>query len=543
MSTEALLAALAAAPPALVALALVSATLASEDLACVSAGVLVGTGGLDPWLALAGCAAGIVLGDFGVWAVGRWGGGTVLGSRLGRALPAHRLNEMGAWVARNGALTAVLSRFLPGTRVPVFFVAGAARVPAARFLVWAAVAALLWVPLVVLAVAYFGGALAGPLVRGFGTAVWLVPVVALALLLVKVVPQLFCRTGRCRLRASVAKLWHHEFWPAWAFALPLVPWYLLLSLRHRSLTVWTATNPGIENGGGVVGESKARALAQLDPRVAARTARVPPGPLGERLAVALAACDTFPVILKPDAGQRGAGLRKAHDRADVEKYLAANPDAVLVQPFHAGPFEAGVFYVRTPGETRGRVFSVTDKVFPEVTGDGRSTLAELVRAHPRYRMQEAVFLARHAAAAGDVIPAGARVALATAGNHCQGTLFRDGAHLLTPELETAIDAALRPFEGFHFGRLDVRYSDPAEFRAGRGFVVIEVNGSTSESTNLYDPSWPVWRAYRVLFRQWALAFRIGAANRARGHRPVGVVPLLRLLRAYYRDRRVSALGD
>jgi membrane protein DedA with SNARE-associated domain len=538
MSAESLLLALAAAPPVFVVASLVAATFASEDLACVSAGVLVGTGGLNPWLALAGCAAGVVLGDFGVWALGRWGG-----ARLSRRLPAARVAETGAWLARHGALTAVLSRFLPGTRVPVFFVAGATRVPAARFLVWAAVAALAWVPLVVLAVAYFGGAVAGPLVRGLGTAAWLVPVALAALVVVKVVPQLFCRTGRCRLRASVAKLWHHEFWPSWAFALPLVPWYLLLSLRYRSSTVWTATNPGIENGGGVVGESKARALAQLDPQFAARTALVPPGPLAERVALALAACDAFPVILKPDAGQRGAGVRKAHDRADVEKYLAKNPDAVLVQPFHAGPFEAGVFYSRLPGEARGRVLSVTDKVFPEVTGDGRATLAELVRAHPRYRMQEAVFLARHAAVADQVIPAGERFALVTAGNHCQGTLFRDGAHLLTPELERAIEDALAPFAGFFFGRLDVRYSDPAAFRAGRGFVVIEVNGSTSESTNLYDPSWPVWRAYAVLFRQWALAFRIGAANRARGHRPLGVVALLRLLRTYYRDRRVSALAD
>jgi membrane protein DedA with SNARE-associated domain len=538
VSADALLVSLGAAPPALVALGLMVATLASEDLTCVSAGVLVGAGGVDPWPALAGCAVGIVLGDFGVWALGRWGG-----SRLARKFPPHRVSETGAWLERHGALTAVLSRFLPGTRVPVFFVAGAARVPAARFLTWAAVAALVWVPLIVLTVAYFGGAVAGQIARGIGVAVWLVPFVAVAVLAVKVVPQLFCRTGRCRLRAGAAKLRHHEFWPAWVFYLPVVPWWLLLSVRYRSFTVWTATNPGIENGGGVVGESKAAALAQMDPRFAARTTLVPPGPLAERVARALEACDTFPVILKPDAGQRGAGVRKARARADVEKYLAENPGAVLVQPFHPGPFEAGVFYYRLPGEERGRVLSVTDKLFPEVTGDGRSTLAELVRAHPRYRMQEDVFLARHAAVANEVIPAGERFVLATAGNHCQGTLFRDGGHLLTPELERALDAAVRPFAGFFFGRLDVRYSDPSEFRKGLGFVVIEVNGATSESTNLYDPSWPVWRAYAVLFRQWALAFRIGAANRARGHRPLGVLALLKLVRAYYRDRRVSALSD
>jgi len=306
--------------------------------------------------------------------------------------------------------------------------------------------------------------------------------------------------------------------------------------------VWTAANPGVP-AGGVVGESKADVLARLNPRRVVPTTLVPPGPMPERIRAALDTVEAFPVILKPDAGQRGAGVRKAHDRADVEKYLAANPDPVIVQPYHAGPFEAGVFYYRLPGEDRGRVFSVTDKVFPAVVGDGRSTLAELIRADPRYRMQEGVFLARHAGVADAVVPAGEQVPLATAGNHCQGTLFRDGSHLLTLELEAAIDEVVKPFDGFCFGRFDVRYENPDEFRAGRGFAVVELNGATSESTNLYDPSWPLWRAYRTLFRQWALAFRVGAMNRARGHRPVGVLELLRLVRQYYRDRRVSLLSD
>ncbi|MBY0458560.1 MAG: VTT domain-containing protein [Gemmataceae bacterium] len=543
MSPDALLAAVAAAPPLLAVAALALATLGSEDLTCVSAGVLVGAGGLDPWVALGGCLGGILVGDYGVWALGRWGGRTVLGSRLGRAVPPHRLDEVRAWLGRHGAATAVLSRFLPGTRVPTFFAAGASGVPAGRFLLWAAVAAVVWVPALVLAVAFLGGEVAGPLARALGTGAWAVPAAGLVGFgLVKVLPQLFCRTGRCRLRASVTKLRKYEFWPAWVFYLPIVPWYILLSARYRSFTVWTAANPGIP-AGGVVGESKADIMARLDPRFTVRTTLVAPGPVAERVPVALAGVDGFPVILKPDAGQRGAGVRLARDRADVEKYLLDNPGAVIVQPFHPGPFEVGVFYYRLPGDERGRVFSVTDKVFPEVVGDGESTLAELVRAHPRYRLQEDVFLARHAARAGAVPAAGERLVLATAGNHCQGTLFRDGGHLLTAELERALDAAVQPFDGFFFGRFDVRYADPDEFRAGRGFAVIELNGVASESTNLYDPSWPLWRAYRTLFAQWALAFQIGAMNRARGHRPVGVVELLRLIRAHYRDRRISPLAD
>jgi hypothetical protein len=89
----------------------------------------------------------------------------------------------------------------------------------------------------------------------------------------------------------------------------------------------------------------------------------------------------------------------------------------------------------------------------------------------------------------------------------------------------------------------VRYADLAEFRQGRGFAAIELNGVTSEPTNLYGPSWPLWRAYRTLFRQWALLFRVGHANRRRGHRPATLRELARLVRVYYRDRTVSPLAD
>ena len=130
--------------------------------------------------------------------------------------------------------------------------------------------------------------------------------------------------------------------------------------------MWTAANPGIP-AGGVVGESKADILAQLDPRHVAPTVLVPAGALADRISTALAAGWDYPLILKPDAGQRGAGVRKVHDREAGEQYLAANPGPVVVQPFHPGPFEAGVFYYRLPGEAHGHLFSVTDKVFPVAT--------------------------------------------------------------------------------------------------------------------------------------------------------------------------------
>jgi hypothetical protein len=369
----------------------------------------------------------------------------------------------------------------------------------------------------------------------------LIPAIVLA------APLLLTPVGRATLAANVSRLWRWEFWPAWVFYLPLVPWFLALAIRYRSLTVWTSANPGITPAGGVVGESKAGILSTLPPEWIVPTLLVPAGAPGDRLRCVFDAIAdrewTYPLVLKPDVGQRGVGVKKAHEPADVEKHLRANQGSVVVQPFHPGPFEAGVFYYRLPGEEHGHIFSVTDKVFPVVTGDGRSTLAELIRVHPRFRMQAATFLARHAGIADRVLGRGERFALAMAGNHCQGTMFRDGGHLITPDLERAIDTIARSSPGFFVGRFDVRYADPEEFRAGRGFAVVELNGVASESTNLYDPSWPLARAYRTLFRQWALLFRIGDLNRRRGHRPASLHELFTLLRSHYRGRTANPLAD
>ena len=89
-----------------------------------------------------------------------------------------------------------------------------------------------------------------------------------------------------------------------------------------------------------------------------------------------------------------------------------------------------------------------------------------------------------------------------------------------------VDRIAQRFEGFYFGRFDVRYADVEAFRAGRDLAIVELNGVTSESTNLYDPANSLWSAYRTLIRQWEILFRIADANRRRGHAHAGVAELL-----------------
>ena len=251
----------------------------------------------------------------------------------------------------------------------------------------------------------------------------------------------------------------------------------------------------------------------------------------------------WPLVLKPEAGQRGVGVRKISSLEQAAEVLRTTSNAMVVQAFHPGPYEAGIFYMKEPGATQGRIFSITDKIFPVITGDGQRTLAQLIRQHPRYRLQEAVFAAR-LADQWDCIPEVAeRVPLAFAGNHCQGTLFQDGQHLWSSELAQVFDRIAEAIPDFHFGRFDIRYESAEALRQGTGFAIVELNGVMSESTNLYDPSWSCWRAYRTLFAQWYWLFRIGNAAAQQGAPVSRLADIWRDGRAYYSERDVSLVAD
>src|SRR5262249_40572643 len=158
------------------------------------------------------------------------------------------------------------------------------------------------------------------------------------------------------------------------------------SIRYRGVMTWTGCNPGIPQGG-VVGESKYDILAQLPSEWVVPTLLVPADEHHARMNqirkdLAEKGWD-FPLILKPDASQRGAGLKLARDMSDVETYVRQQPAGFLIQVYHPGPFEAGIFYYRIPGEPAGHIFSITDKRFSFLVGDARSTLEELIWQHPR----------------------------------------------------------------------------------------------------------------------------------------------------------------
>lgn len=142
-------------------LSLAFGTLISEDLTCLSAALLIQHGAIDPIAGILACAAGIWIGDVALWAIGRVFGQVALTwPWIARRVAPRGVDHFNA-ALRNHAGSAILgSRFLPGARLPLYVIAGVLRMPCAVFALWAAVAALLWTPLLIVA-AVTAGRLSG----------------------------------------------------------------------------------------------------------------------------------------------------------------------------------------------------------------------------------------------------------------------------------------------------------------------------------------------------------------------------------------------
>ena len=284
--------------------------------------------------------------------------------------------------------------------------------------------------------------------------------------------------------------------------------------------------------GGFVGESKIETLAELSASCGAFTADaylLKGAAPAERFAAVERLRRRhgieFPFVLKPDVGSRGVGVKVIRTSEQARAYLEQTSAPLVMQRYAPGPGEAGIFYYRHPGEPRGRIFAMTEKLFPTLTGDGAHTIEELIWRDSRARFMAKKYLKRLGPRSSDVPAAGETIKLVESGNHAQGCIFRDGMRLWSQELEDRIDAISQKVHGFFIGRYDVRYSSEEDLRSGRSFQIIELNGASSEATNIYDARNTLWSAYRTLFRQWDLVFAIGDANRHLGAHPTRLIPL------------------
>ncbi len=343
--------------------------------------------------------------------------------------------------------------------------------------------------------------------------------------------------GRQRLKGEWNRITNHEYWVTGIVYLPVIWWGFKRILSGKGLRTITAANPRYASDGGVQGESKIDINQKLgdgrvdDDAILHCVLIDSSDDLEHRIESAIGAMRNdaelggYPVFCKPDQGERGRAVEMIKSEADLMAYCRSNDEPFVIQRCHDGAMEVGVLWVRHVASITdpnyqgpsGFIYGITVKHFPAVIGDGKQPIRRLILEHERYRAQSRMFFERMRDQLGTVPSRGQRIALGVAGNHAQGAKFTDGANLITPELTNRLGEIINRFEdhqgrGFDIGRFDLRCDSLEQLAQGRGFGIVELNGLTSEPTNLYDPDRSIFWAWAMLLGYWEHAEQLAQAR-------------------------------
>jgi len=332
------------------------------------------------------------------------------------------------------------------------------------------------------------------------------------------------------------RLLHWEYWSFLAVYIWIYPIWIYYCLKARSFFFFAASNPGIEYGG-FINESKKDIHSLIPGQYNPETVffDLPVNPLSINLSLRQQGLD-FPLIGKPNKGGRGRGVKILHNESDVITYAENATIDFHIQEFVAFRNEVGIFYYRIPGQEKGTISGIVKKEFLTATGDGKSTIRELVSKEQRYILQLNALQEIHGEGLDEVLPAGEKRVLVPYGNHARGAMFLDDSNLIDEQLIQTIDRICKTIKGFYFGRLDIRYNDWEELKVGKNMMIIEVNGAGSEPTHMYDPRHSLFFAWKEIIRHWKILYKVSRANHRKG------IPYLTFnqgIQMYKEDKLVS----
>lgn len=225
---------------------------------------------------------------------------------------------------------------------------------------------------------------------------------------------------------------------------------------------------------------------------------------------------TFPLILKPDIGMQGKAVIKVDS---LEKlWAAAQCFSVpfLLQEWIDFPQEMGLFFVKIPGQEKGKITGIVQKEFLQVTGNGVLSIEELIELDPRAKLQLSVLKKSLGEKVKEVLAPKEKLMLVPYGNHARGSLFLDYSDRIDEELEKNINAVCNQIPDFHYGRLDIRYKNWEDFRNNKNWCIIELNGAGSEPTHMYDPRHSLFFAWKEIIRHWHLLYLVSVKNKKFG---------------------------
>jgi hypothetical protein len=315
------------------------------------------------------------------------------------------------------------------------------------------------------------------------------------------------------------KLFNWEYWSFNAIYAPIYFYWFYLCIRARNLFFFSASNPTIENGGYLM-ERKSDIYDIMPQAYYPKTLLVKEG-LSTAVIMSLIQekAFQFPVIIKPDIGGKGRGVRKIESIEDAVAYIQFAQFPMLVQALVEYKNEAGIFYYRYPWEENGKISGIVAKEFLAVTGDGESNIETLVMQNPRFVLQLDALRRMPEINLTEILKAGEEKIMVPFGNHARGSKFVDASDKINTQLEKSINHICKQVPDFYYGRLDIMFANWQDLSAGKNLSIIELNGAGSEPTHIYDPSHSIFFAWKEIARHLKILYKISVYNHRKRNIP------------------------
>lgn len=330
----------------------------------------------------------------------------------------------------------------------------------------------------------------------------------------------------------VIKWTNWEFLPIWLVYIPVLFYGLWLSLKSGRLFWLTPINPAIKNEG-LFGWSKEQIQSLIPEDLLPTSLFFEASDTFKQVFEAVEQAGLkYPLIAKPNQGLRGIGVSKLWSTEALKEYVEENTLDYQIQDFVDAPVEAGIMFYKVPGTNEYDILSITLKDFLNVTGDGVSTLGQLILKNRRALLVLDTIKEKFIAQWEEILPKGENILLEPIGNHSRGTRFYSGQGLKTPEMVEAYAALTERIEGLNFCRYDLRCETLEDLVNAENLTVIEINGSWSEPAHIYDNAIGLWEKYQVLFKQWGIMYRIAKVSRAMGGPDLSMKEGFRLMKQY-----------
>ena len=337
-----------------------------------------------------------------------------------------------------------------------------------------------------------------------------------------------------RVSFFITRLTRFEFWPFWIFYFPMYFYGIYLALRARSPIYFSAANPGMKYGG-VMGESKFKVLSAIPTTYTPKSILLKLPMSLEDILMKIHHQDIqFPVILKPDIGERGNEVELIHHEVELTKYTQGKSGEYIAQEYVDYPEEFGILYHRMPEAKSGKVTSVVQKEFLTVTGNGKDTLGQLANKEIRAQTRLEYLAEKFSDSWSAIVPKGEKIRLEPIGNHCRGTSFHDAKQLLGQQLNQVFDTFSTQIEGFYYGRFDLKVTSAEDLLAGKNIKILELNGVSSEVAHIYDPDYTLWTAWSDTAHHMKIIWEIAIINHKNGLPYSKLFPFLRDLRNHLR---------